>query len=218
MANILSKPVQFPLIAALGFGLTLGFAVIAVGPTMVLVGIMGLIILLLSFTNPEIVIIIFLCLVSGIVPARFIPNIRVVGYGFYVSDFILILLFLVLIFRLLAEKNFQLVKTHLDLPLLLFFCAVVMGILIAMVSHEIPFSYTTAQARTLLYYSIFFPVTNLLRTREQLHRLILGVLLIGSLVAGLLVIQAISGWSIYPTDSMIARGEGLLGSIIQDPS
>jgi len=198
--------------AALALGIILGLAALVPGPSLVLSGMMGLIVLVAAFTNPEIVILVVLCFVLGLIPARFNPYLRLAGRGFFVSDLVLMLLLAVVIFRLIADKEFRYRKTPLDAPLLLFCAAVVIAMGTAIVNRGIKFSDTTYEARMPMYYLIFFAVTNLVRSRVQLLRLVRGVLLIGLLVAGAMIVQASLGRSALLMDEFVLRAGELTRS------
>lgn len=191
---------------ALGLGILLGYTALVLAPSLVLGGMMGLILLIAAFTNPESVILVVLCFVLGLIPASFNPYVRLAGRGLFASDLVLILLLAVLMFRLIADRKFPYLKTPLDAPLLFFCAAVVIAMGTAVLNHGIKLSDATYEARILLYYLIFFAVTNLIRTRSQLVRLIRGILLIGLLVAGTVVTQASLGRSFLLMDESILRG------------
>jgi len=197
--------------AALALGILLGYAALVLGPLLVLSGMMGLILLIVAFTNPEIVILVVLCFVSGLIPARFNPRISLLVAHLQGSDLLLIGLLSVVVFRSLTDKTFRYVKTPLDTPLLLFYGAVVVAVGTCVFRFGINFSDATSEARILMYYLIFFAVTNLVRTRTQLLRLIQGVFSISLLVATTMILQTVLGRSLLLMDGSILRsGERLI--------
>jgi O-antigen ligase len=156
------------------------------------------------------VILLLLCFVSGLIPARYNPYLQLAGRGFFVSDLLLILLLAVLTFQLIADRKSRYLRTPLDAPLL-FFCAAVVGaIATAVVNHGITFSDATYEARTLLYYLIFFPVIHLIRTKAQVARFVRGILVIGLLVAGTVIVQASVARSFALMDASILQGDAQL--------
>lgn len=196
--------------AALALGIILGFAVLALDPPLILSGTMGIILLVAAFTNPEIVILVVLAFVSGLIPTRFnFPNRLPIG-TFHVSDLLLIWLLSVVVIRLLAGKGFSYVTTPLDKPVLLFFAAVLVAIGTSIFRFGIGFDLAQIEARRLMYYLIFFVVTNLIRTRLQLIRLVRGMLSIGLLVAGTAIIQGGLGGSVSLIDESFLRGGRLV--------
>jgi O-antigen ligase len=197
--------------AALALGIVLGLAALVLGPTLVLGGILGLTVLIATFTNPEVVIPVVLCFALGIIPLRFNPRVQLPFAHFRVSDLLLIWLFVIVVCRLLTDKSFHYVKTPLDKPLLLFYGAVVIGMATAVSRSGINFSDTTYEARLLMYYLIFFAVTNLVRTKLQLLRLVRGVFFIALVVAGTMIIQVGLGRKVLLMDESILRGsQGLI--------
>jgi O-antigen ligase len=196
--------------AALAIGLVLGLAILRVGPYVALGGVIGLTLLVLAFVNPEIVILVILYLATGLVPARFNPDIGL-GIGhFLATDLLLIMLLSVVVFRLFTDKAFRFVRTPLDIPFLLFCGAVIIGMATAVLSHGIRFRDATYEARILLYYLIFFAITHHIRTKPQLFRLIHGILLIGLLAAGVMIAQAILGRSFLLVEAEALQGSQLI--------
>ncbi len=196
--------------AALSVGILLGAASLVFGPIPVLLGLMGVFLVYLAFMTPEIVVLIALAFVVELIPARLNLSISLFVGNFFVTDLLLVLLLSVVLVRLLADKTFRRVKTPLDIPLLLFCGAAIVGVATASRDHGVIFSHATPEARVYLYYLIFFVVTNLIRTRSQLARLIYGILFIGVLVAATMVIQAILGRSSLILGASSVQGEGLV--------
>ncbi len=173
---------------------------------------LGLLVSILAFIAtlkyPEFVILLIISYVSNLLPVQFNYSIRVAGRAFLLTDFLFFSLMAALFLRLLTRREYRFVKTPLDIPLFVFSAAVIIGVAIATSFHGVNFSYTTPEARMLLYYLMFFPVTNLIRSEEQLNRLIRGLFLIGILMALMMVGQAIFGSSINLIDQSSLRGTG----------
>jgi O-antigen ligase len=197
-------------IAAIATGALLGLAAVVEGPLLVLAGMVGLAMFAAAFACPEVVILALLCLVSGLVPSRFNPYLRIASVGLFASDLVLVPLIGAAVFRLLAERGLRFRKTPLDMPMLLFGAAVLVGMGTAVANHGIRFKDTTWEARILLYYLIFFAVTNLVRSKAQLLRLVRGILLIGTLIAGMLGVQAMLGRSVLLMDASTLKGGQLI--------
>jgi O-antigen ligase len=189
-------------------GLFLGFCIINRGPLQTLGILAGLTIIVITFKYPEVVMLIIIGYASRLIPTQFNYSLQVAGRGFFLTDFLLFSLLGVLFLKLLADRNYRLVKTPLDTPLLILAAAVVLGAATAMYIHGVNFSYTTPEARILLYYLIFFPVTNLIRSEGQLKRLVQGVFFIGILIALMMVIQGLLGSSINLIDKSSLQGSG----------
>jgi hypothetical protein len=195
---------------ALVLGGALGLAVLVPSPPLFLSGLVGLILLIATFKNPEIVILVVLCLVSDLVPTRFNAPIRLPVGTFHVSDLLLMWLLCVVVFRVFTDKTFPYVKTPLDKPVLLFFAAVVVAMGTSMFRFGMRLKEAQIEARVFMYYLAFFAVTNLVRTRLQLVRLVQGILAIGLLVAGTMIAQVMLGRSLLLMDSQVLRGRQLV--------
>jgi O-antigen ligase len=208
-ATLAGRP-AYQMGTALVLGGALGLAVLVPSPPLILSGLVGLILLIATFKNPEIVILVVLCLVSDLVPARFNAPIRLPVGTFHVSDLLLIWLLFVVVFRVFTDKTFPYVKTPLDKPVLLFFAAVVVAMGTSMFRFGMRLKEAQIEARVFMYYLVFFAVTNLIRTRLQLVRLVRGILAIGLLVAGMMIAQAMLGQSLLLMDRQILRGRQLM--------
>jgi O-antigen ligase len=187
------------LLLSVGIGILLGASLLKFGPFLTLAGTFIPVAVYLLFKFPEIVVLALLVLTSGLLPNSYNLSFNLGVGHFQLSDLILISLLGITGIRLLVEREFWLRL------------AVIGGMLTAVVEHKIPFSYTTYEARILLYYSIFFAVVNLIRTDQQVHRLVYGIFSIGTLVAMLIVAQIALGFSIpiilptYLRGDMLAR-------------
>ena len=189
-------------------GSLLGLSIINRGPLQSLGILVGLIIIMVTFKYPEVVILLIISYASRLIPVQFNYSLKLAGRGYFLTDFLFCSLMAVIFLKLLADRNYRLIKTPLDIPLLILAVAVVIGVATATFIHAVNFSHTTPEARMLLYYLIFFPVTNLIRSEAQLNRLIQGLFLIGILIALMMVIQAIFGPSINLIDKSTLKGSG----------
>ena len=190
-------------------GLVIGLLIVWTGPTFTLIVLFALAYVVILIRAPEIAVLLLLLLTSGLLPDQFNPYFSLLVGHFQVSDLILASLFGILVIRSLVEKDFHLRKSPLNLPLLLFFLAVFIGMITAVVEHGIRFSDTTYEARILLYYTLFFAVANLIRTRQQARRLVFGIFIIGILVSSLIILQVVFGYS-FPFIPPVFIKAGLL--------
>jgi O-antigen ligase len=194
--------------AAIIIGAALGLVGVVAGPLpMAAIG-AGAVLIAAALFLPEFVILLLLSMVSGLIPRSFNPYLEVASRGIFASDVILVCLLGVVVLRWILDKGLRFRHTALDIPMLLFLAAVPVGMITAMTRHGISFSDTTYEARFLLYYAVFFAVTNLVRSEAQLLRLMKGVVLVGMLLAVFMGIQAVlgRGWALM--DQSIFRGEG----------
>ncbi len=200
------------MIAALVLGVSLGLAAFFGGPLLVLAGLAAILGIVLAFTRPEWLILLFLAMVAQVIPGRFNPYLRLGGRGLYPTDLILLLLIGVIFVRLIAERGYRVPRSPLNLPMLWFLGAVIIGVLTAVRTQGISFSVTTFEARFLLYYSIFFVVTGLIRTKAQLTWLVKGLLVVGALAALGMIVQTILGRSVLDQNVLTVNettGSGL---------
>jgi O-antigen ligase len=170
----------------------LGLAVIRVPALLILAAIAGVLAVFLAYTRPEAMILVLIGLTTELIPARFNPYLRLGGRGLFASDLMILLLFGVFAFRLLADRGFTLRRTPLNLPMLFFAGAVGLGMFTALKAGT-AFSFATQDARIFLYYTAFFVVINLIRTKQQLLWLTKGLLFAGGAVAVTMTIQALLG-------------------------
>lgn len=189
-------------------GSAAGLAALAIGPARALAGALGVGAVVLAFTAPEFVILFFLALVCSVLPSHYNVYLRLAGRGVFLSDLVLLLLLTVAALRLVAEPDLRWLRTPLDAPLLLLLGAAVVGMATAVSARGASLSDTTYEARFLLYYVLFFPVTNLIRTRRQLTRLTWGILIMAGLVAVAITAQAIFGPSALLLEASMLREEG----------
>ncbi len=169
--------------AALVAGTLLGVAVLLVGPVPVLVGVVGILVALLAFRYPEALVVLMLALASQLIPSRFNFFVDLFVGRFQVSDLLLFWLLFVTALRVVMEKDFTFRRSRLDLPMALFYLAVLGGLATAVFLFGVNFRYATYEARTLAYYLAFFPITTLVRTPRQLVRLSIGVMGVAVLMA-----------------------------------
>ncbi|OGO15639.1 MAG: hypothetical protein A2Z14_08130 [Chloroflexi bacterium RBG_16_48_8] len=190
IGGTLTLPSGRQIAIALLLGTIFGLMALIIEPILVLLGMIGLILLIMTFIAPEVVILVVLCLASGLVPDRFNPFVDLLVGHAQVSDLLLLWLLFVVVFRVFTDKSFAYVKSPLDLPIILLFGAVLVGLANSVARFGIEFSHATFEVRILMYYLIFFPITNLVRTRSQLIRLGQGVLAIGLLLAVIMIAQS----------------------------
>lgn len=179
-----------PVAISLAVGAALGLIVSVAGPRMALFGMVGLALLVAAFFVPEVLILIVLSLALELVPVRFNPFVNVGVGSLQVSDLLLLWLLFVVVFKALSDRSFRFAKTPLDLPVLLFGGFVLVGLGTAVFGYGIKFSDATPDARRLLFYLVFFAVTNLVRTQSQLTRLCRGLNVIGMLIAVIMILHS----------------------------
>jgi O-antigen ligase len=146
--------------------------------------------------KPELGILAIVILVSSIIFEDALPLIPIRFGNFHIPDALLLLLLFVIPFNRIINKEFQLVKTPLDLPLLLFYLAALSAACLAILKYKLDFTETMKGLRPLTYYLLFFVVTNLIRSERQVRLLVKGLFCIGVGVGGAMLAQAIIGESV----------------------
>jgi hypothetical protein len=207
---VLEQAQSYPyieVVLALALGVILGLVAVVGGVRVALVGIGAIVAAIVAFTRPEWLMLVLLGLVSQVIPERFNPYLRLGGRGLYVSDLIVLLLIGAIIVRLVVERGYSFRRSPLNPIMLIFLATVLSGVYTATRRFGISFSATTYDARILLYYGIFFAVTNLIRSRRQLMWLAQAVLLLGGLAAISMILQAVLGSSISFVDQSILHTE-----------
>ena len=174
-------------------GLGLGFASVAVSPGLVLLSLAGLLGVALIFKRPEVGILTILIITSSIVYERQLPLIPIVVGSLHIPDFILLGLFALIAIRALVEPDFKLVKTPSDGLLLAFWGVTLLASLFAIGQGTLQFNIALRALRILTYYLIFFTVTNLIRSREQIASLLHGFFVIATGVALAMIVQYFLG-------------------------
>ena len=189
-------PALFRLAFACCVGMLLGVASILVSPLVVLVGLLAIGFLAVMVRRPEIGLLAIVMMTSTILFEDSLPLIPIGVGSLNVADVLLLALLAMIIVRRLAEPEFKLVHTPLDLPLLTFWAMMLLSTFVAMGSSSVSTTEALRGIRTITYYLTFFIVTNLVRRKAQLSLLIEGLLLLAMIVAGAMVAQSLVGRSI----------------------
>jgi len=160
-----------------------------------LLALAGLLVVVNALSRPELVILLMLITSSSIYDQRQIPTINV-GFGFTAIELCLIFLLGLVIAQSLGDKKTPYAKTALDLPIILFFLVSFVSLLNAALNLGTDVDLMEYQWRILFSYLAFFAVTNLIRTRRQLHTLIIGMFTIATIVAAMMIVQQAVGTSV----------------------
>jgi hypothetical protein len=178
-------------------GLALGASIVVVPPWLVLLGLVGLVGAVIGVNRPTFFLLALIFLEATILPLD-TPMLSVdVGLRVFLSDVLILLLFAVLVYRLLTQKDFEFVHTPLDLPLIVFLATVTVVTSIRLVQSSFELlPYVIPRMRTLLYLSIIFVITNLVRDKKQIHLLVNAILIFGAFVGLAMLAQAIVGESV----------------------
>jgi hypothetical protein len=179
------------LVAAGASGLLLSVIALRFSPLLVLGALAAIFLTFVILKRPEIGLLGILINSSTlVVEGR--PRIPIIN-KFYLVDLILLILLGIIILRWLVERNFKIVRTPLDWPLMGFFGVALLSTFIAVFNSSVTFSMAVAETRYIAYYLIFFIVTNLVREDRQLVFLLRGFFLLATMVAVTMIIQFLLG-------------------------
>lgn len=157
---------------------------------------------------PELLPLAYLALTSTLIQYTEAPHIPIGVGTLYVTDLLLSIPVGIVFVRLATRPDFKIVRTPLDLPLTLFWGASIASTLIAILASSLPFKRSLGDVRIVTGYLLFFVVTNLVREKAQLKRLIGGFLFLATLVALLTIIQQLFAGSIVFSAFRVENVEG----------
>ena len=186
----------FQIIMACGFGLLLGIAC-GLSAGWLAVGLLiAALVASITIKRAEVALLGILLVTSSILFEEQLPLVSAGGISLQVSDFLLLGMLGLLIVRWLAEPGFKFVHTPLDWPLLLFYGALLLSSILAMLNSSLDFEAGRRGVRVITYYLTFFVVTNFVIERRQLNLLVNGIFLMATITAGVMVAQYILGDSV----------------------
>ncbi len=181
------------LAAACAAGVLLGAGMLALSPLWVLIGLVGGVGVLIALRRPEIALLGILFMTSSIFDQDFtsLPSIK----SLRIVDFVYVALLGLIALRWLAEREFRLIVTPLDAPLLAFWGTAMLSTLFAILRSTVAQWAAFDEMRTISYYLTFFVVTNLVRDRRQTRTLVRGFFLLAAGVAVAMLAQFALGKS-----------------------
>lgn len=178
-------------------GLLLGGALQWFGAFWTLVALGAVVFAYALVKRPELGLLGILVATSSIVFESNLPLVHIGPLGsFHIPDVVLLSSLGLIIVRSLAEHQFKILRTPLDLPLLAFYGVAVLSTLIAVSQSTVPVEDARRALRTVTYYLTFFVVTNLVREKAQLRLLLRGLILLAAIVALAMAAQFILGNSL----------------------
>jgi hypothetical protein len=202
VASIYSRPeskgfdITIQLILAVLVGVALGSISLVLSPFWTIAGIIGLVVVLIAIKWPELSILAVIAALCTILPEESMPVINIGTGRLYMTEPILLGLYTIVIVRWLVDRSFRLVHTPLDLPLLLFYIWAMGTTVIAVVQGRAEPAGFIPEVRIASYYLIFFVITNLVREKQQLERLIQGFFFFATVVAVAMIYQYTMGTSV----------------------
>ena len=204
-----------PILIACGVGLILGAAALQFSPLWALIALAGVGGAFVILKRPELGLLGIVIATSTIIPDASLPRFSV-GIGtVYITDLLFFALLGLIVVRLLAERNFHLVRTPLDIPLLAFYALGMLFTVAAILQSSLTLTESLGRIRAASNYLIFFFVTNLVREDRQLRLLMRGLFALATIVAVAMIAQYWLGTSIQilpgRVETLNTEGEILLG-------
>ncbi|MDX9863688.1 MAG: hypothetical protein RBT34_02670, partial [Anaerolineaceae bacterium] len=202
MTTITSRPRSkgfdqtIQLILAVLAGVVLGAVSLVLSPLWTMVGIAGIVIVLVAIKWPELSILVVIAALCTILPDEQMPVINLGPGRLYVTEPIVLGLYAVVVVRWLVDRSFRLVRTPLDLPLILFYIWAIGSTIIAIVNKTVEPAAYIPEIRVVSYYLLFFLMTNLIREKGQLETLIKGFFFLATVVAAAMIYQYTLGTSV----------------------
>jgi O-antigen ligase len=146
-----------------------------------------------SLLEPAIGVLTIVILVSSIVFEEALPLIPIGVGSFHVTDVLLLFLLGLSVFKKTFLRKYVPFKTPLDRPLLFFYSAALISAGIAIAYFDVTFNLAMRELRLITYYLLFFVCKNLIREKKQIQIVVVGLLVIATVVATAMMIQALIG-------------------------
>jgi O-antigen ligase len=145
-----------------------------------------------------------------------------VGVTLQIPDILLLGLLGCVAIRWATVPDVRIVRTPLDLPLLVFYGVTLFSTLVAIVHSSLSPYDAIPRIRVFSYYLTFFVVTNLVRDRRQLNLLLNGIFVLATIVAAAMIAQYFLGDSVQLVErsqpgSMVAQDSFGASSRIAPP-
>lgn len=182
---------MFPLLFVGSIGVVVGIVICWPTGLLFLGAAAALVIVVAIPFRPELGVIGILIVTSTIIFDKHVALLRIpIGIGnVLIPDVVVTALLFEIIIVGLWHKERRLVRTALDLPLLSFLCIGYLSTFIAIATSSLLFKEALDETRYCSYYLVFFIITNLIRDKKQIHFLINSILVLGTLVAVVMIVQ-----------------------------
>jgi O-antigen ligase len=142
-----------------------------------LVGLIGgIAFVLLTMKWPELGILSYVALLSGLVPLSSLPALHFGPISLQISDAILIILLGLLFVRATAQPNFSLFSSPMLMPLLLFIGAFLISAICSYLLYGVNLNTILRTLRVLILWIMFIPTLQLVRDERSLRRFLSGLL------------------------------------------
>lgn len=170
-------------------GFATGGAVMFLSPFIVILALIILVAAVIVVKKPEWGILGFLALTSTVLESESNPGVSI-GFGhIYLSDMLVFFPFILIIWNLMFRLEVKIVRTPLDVPLLLFILVALASTGIAMFRETVTLKACLGPVRDVLGYAIFFAVTNLIQNEKQLKLVANSLIVFAIMVSIVMMVQ-----------------------------
>lgn len=164
-------------------GLSIGLAVIVstyyADNVKLLIGLVGgFVFVLLTMRWPELGILCFTALLSGLISLSWLPALRLGPISIQISDAMLMLLLGLVFLRATTQPGFKLFGSPLTVPLLLFVGAMLLAAGNSILEYGVNANTVLRIVRVLSAWLVFIPTFQLIRDRQSLRRFLAGLLIL----------------------------------------
>jgi len=174
-----------------------GLIVISSSSQVVLVPV-GIFILYFLVKRPELGVLAIIVIIASIIFETSLPQLHLPGARLHVTDIILFALLMKIPFKALTDRNFRFLTTPLDFPLLIFIFAAFISAGVSIFVYGLDFNWVVGTGlRRIMYYFLFFVITNLIRDKKQIRVIFGGLFGIAVIVSLAMIIQAKVGESVH---------------------
>ncbi len=134
-----------------------------------------------------------LVVTSSIFEEGTLPVINIGIGNFHIVDLVLLFLLFLIIIKMMLGQITTLKHSPLDWFLVAFWLAAIIALFVAVFRFGVPVKNALSELRIITFYMVFFLVTNLVRTKEELKLLMKGAIGLASAIAIFMLAQSILG-------------------------
>lgn len=222
--GFLAVPVVLQALAVTIVGAVLGAASLAIPPLWIIAALLGTIVFVLALGRVELFLLGLLIGLSTIIPFETLPAISIGPGRLFLTDLLLATPFVVLTIRWVLDPHFKMIRSPLDIPVVLFFAIAVIATTIGLFRSLPPtismsdivqsppeiITKIIPMIRLLAYYLLLLATVNLVRNEKQLSLLVRGMIFLGTLNAVFMIIQFL-----FPSVPLLSA-EGRVESLVTE--
>ena len=186
----------FQLVLAIFVGALVGMTIAYATPAITIFALLSIVMVFLVIRRPEIGVLGVIILTATLFDWS--ANIGIsIGIGhIYLTDIILLALLSVIAVKALMQPGFMIVRTPLDIVLLLFVGVAFLSTAISIFKGTMTLQDVLGKARDIANYMFFFVVTNLIRKDKQINLLSKGMIALAAAVSLVMIAQYLLGTTI----------------------